>query len=68
MNQRFFIRDCTDTIVGNPKGYPTFKGANIQANKPGSKAYNAIWAAYDKAKSVNPEHRHIHSIRYFDAA
>lgn len=68
MNQRFFIRDCNDTIVGNPKGYPTIKGANIQANKHGSKAFNAIWEAYHKARNVNPEHRHLCSIGHFDAA
>jgi queuine tRNA-ribosyltransferase len=43
----FFIRDCNDAIVGNPKGYPTFKGANIQANKQNAPAYRAIWSAYD---------------------
>lgn len=63
MQNIYFIRDCNDTIVGNPKGYPTFKGANIQANKAGSKAYRQIWAAFDKARAANPEHRHIHSIR-----
>ena len=44
----FFIRDCNETIVGNPKGYRTMRGALIQQNKPGSPAYKAIWAAYEE--------------------
>lgn len=66
MKQSYFIFDCNDQIVGNLKGYPTFKGANIQANKPESKAFNAIWSAYDQAKKLNPEHTFIHSIRFLD--
>lgn len=48
MKNLFFIRDCNDRIVGNQKGYPTFKGANAQVKIPGSPAYRAIWAAYDQ--------------------
>lgn len=67
MKNLYFIRDCNDTIVGNTKGYPTFKGANTQANKAGSKAYLEIWGAFDKARSTNPDQCHIHSIRLFGA-
>ena len=48
----FFIYDCNGAIVGNPKGYPTFKGAHIQAHKRNAPAYRAIWAAYD-ARAVS---------------
>lgn len=44
---RFFIRDCNDTIVGNPQGYRTIRGAVAQQDSPRSKAYQAIRAAYD---------------------
>jgi hypothetical protein len=68
----FFIRDCNDAIVGNPKGYPTFKGANIQANKPNAPAYRAIWTAYDMREMMYEQTcmpvplraRGIHSIRF----
>jgi hypothetical protein len=43
----FYIRDCNDTIVGNPAGYRTIRGAAAQQNNPRSKAYHAIRAAYD---------------------
>lgn len=48
----FFIRDCNDTIVGNPKGYATMRGATAQQKNPRSKAYRAIWTAYD-ARAVS---------------
>lgn len=31
-NQNFFIFDCQGTIVGNPKGYATIRGAERVAN------------------------------------
>lgn len=47
MKNRFFIRDCNDTIVGNPAGYATMRGAARQQDNPRAPAYRAIWAAYD---------------------
>ena len=44
----FFIRDCNDRIVGNPKGYRTMRGAAAQQHRAGSPAYRAIWRAYDE--------------------
>lgn len=46
-DNRFFIRDCNDNIVGNPKGYATFRGAIAQYNNTRSPAYRAAWVAYD---------------------
>ena len=43
----YFIRDCNNNIVGNPKGYATFRGAVKQQDTPGTPAYRAIWSAYD---------------------
>lgn len=68
MTDRYFIRDCKDNIVGNPKGYPTFRGADIQANSVGSKAYEAIWTAYDEAKIVRPDWSNLFSIRLNEEA
>ena len=53
MQNRYFIRDCNGKIVGNVKGYATIKGATTQQNKRGSKAYNAIWKAYDENKKLD---------------
>ena len=47
----YFIFDCNGKVVGNPKGYATFKGAYRQQNLKGSPAYNAIWAAFN-AKNI----------------
>lgn len=43
----YFIRDCNGNIVGNIKGYNTFKGANRQADIIDSKAYKQIYDAFD---------------------
>lgn len=45
----YFIFDCFHNIVGNPKGYRTFKGAKIQHDAPGSPAFNAIYSAFDRS-------------------
>lgn len=44
---RFFIRDCNESIVGNPAGYRTMRGAQCQESNPRSPASRAIRAAYD---------------------
>jgi len=43
----YFIFDCNHNIVGNPRGYRTFKGARIQKDMQSGKAYNAIYRAFD---------------------
>lgn len=30
---RYYIRNCLGQIVGNPKGYATYKGANMIFNR-----------------------------------
>ena len=47
MQGNFFIRDCNDNIVGNPKGYATMRGADAQAHNPRKPAGRAIRAAYE---------------------
>ena len=44
---KYFIRDCNGDIVGNTKGYKTFKGANRQPDIIDSKAYEQIYHAFD---------------------
>jgi hypothetical protein len=48
----FFIRDCNDVIVGNPKGYATMRGAQAQQSRPTAPAHQAIWAAYYKREKA----------------
>lgn len=45
--KRYFIRDCKGNIVGNLKGYPTYKGAERQAEMRTAKAHKAIWLAFN---------------------
>jgi hypothetical protein len=45
MNTKFFILDCNSNIIGNPKGYNTFRGANQQANGK-SKISQQIWETF----------------------
>jgi hypothetical protein len=47
----FFIRDCNDQIVGNPKGYKTMRGAESQTSRR-RPAGRAIWAAVDARKAA----------------
>lgn len=44
MDYRYFIFDCEDRVIGNPKGYRTAKGASRQANT--RKLQNLIWARF----------------------
>ena len=43
----FFIYDCNNNVVGNPKGYRTHKGAATQTTGIRYPACKAIWAAYE---------------------
>lgn len=49
--ERFFILDCNHVVVGNPNGYRTCAAALRQQDMKGSKAYNAIWLAYEARKA-----------------
>lgn len=44
---KFFIRDCNGRIVGNPRGYATMRSALVQAERWGSPAWQALWAAFE---------------------
>lgn len=41
----FYIFDCNDQIIGNPKGYATIKGASRWANT--RRMQNLIWSTFD---------------------
>ena len=56
----YFIYDCNNNVVGNPKGYRTHKGAAMQATKFTAPASKALWAAYDAR--VNKNDRHFSTI------
>jgi hypothetical protein len=61
--QKYYIRDTNNKIIGNPKGYPTYKGAERQANH--GKARNAAWQEYYKHHDENPgsSNNLVHSIK-----
>ncbi len=61
----FFIRDCNDQIVGNPKGYRTMRGAESQRDMHGTVANRAIWAAFwaKDEKLPNGSILHVSSIK-----
>jgi hypothetical protein len=59
----YFIYDCASQIVGNPKGYPTYRGASQQAFSTKSKAYAEIRSAYENARLANPAHCHVCKIK-----
>lgn len=66
---KYFIRDAKGNIAGNPKGYPTYKGAERQLNMVGSKAYNQVWNVFNEvsdqmdAQGVPASGRLISSIK-----
>lgn len=41
---RYFIFDCDDNVIGNPKGYATARGASRQANS--RKLQPVIWQRF----------------------
>jgi hypothetical protein len=47
----FFIRDCNEQIIGNPKGYATMRGAEAQTS-PRKPTGRAIWAAYEARENM----------------
>lgn len=51
----YFIRDCNDEIVGNKKGYRTFRGANQQAHSTRSKVYGELWTRYYAKRKEKPD-------------
>ena len=44
----FFIYDCNGAIVGNPKGYPTLRGASRQANSRALQ--DLLWSRFEASK------------------
>lgn len=41
----YFIYDCKGVVIGNPKGYRTWRGANRQANGK-TKIRDLIWSRF----------------------
>ena len=64
---RFFILDCNGQIVGNVAGYQTIRGAIREERRKGSPAWHALWDAYEKKRSTDPEWRHVSKIVGFDS-
>lgn len=59
MQHKYFIFDCQNNIVGNHKGYPTMRGANIGLSKIKFK----LWARYDELKAAGAiKHNMIYNI------
>jgi hypothetical protein len=60
---RYFIFNCFGDMVGNPKGYRTFRGASRQEKI----MYSALWDAYDRMKNVDPINRLVSKIKLMEA-
>lgn len=68
---RYYIHDKSGNVVGNPKGYNTFKGAKQQQNKPGSPAHKSIWNEFYKHEEMhgkNHSNNLISSIKLHEEA
>jgi hypothetical protein len=65
----FFIFDCNNDIVGNPKGYKTHKGAQAQCNldrsKP-TKIMSLLWDRFHAKAQMTGDKTRIYSIRWID--
>lgn len=59
----FYIRDCNDIIMGNPKGYRTMRGAMHQAESKKSKIHRELWARFYAKKKENPESTFVYSVK-----
>lgn len=58
----FYIFNCDGNIVGNPRGYRDIRQAIKQQNMKGSRAYNAIWEAFDARVKRDPKWTRISSV------
>jgi len=61
----FFIFNCKNEVIGNPKGYKTHKGAERQCNSKTS-IRNKIYTDFYLYKLEKPENNHIYSIKFRD--
>jgi hypothetical protein len=61
----FFIFDCNGSIIGNPKGYKTHKGAQTQCEKQG-KIRTAIFTAHHLREWPLNAVKHLYAIRWVD--
>lgn len=65
----FFIFDCNNEIVGNPKGYKTHRGAQTQCNldksKP-TKTMALLWDRFHAKAQLGQKSSRIYSIRWVD--
>jgi hypothetical protein len=48
-SKRYYILDCNDEVVGNPKGYRTFIGAERQQN---TTLNDLLWERYKQRKDM----------------
>ena len=65
----FYIFDCDNRIVGNPKGYKTHRGAQTQCNLDKSKLTKTmalLWDRFHEKAQLTGEKSRIYSIRWVD--
>lgn len=65
----FFIFDCHNQIVGNPKGYKTYKGALTQCNidkRCHTKIMCILMNRFYEQQEVDQKQTRIFSIRWVD--
>lgn len=62
----FFIFNCNGSIIGNPKGYKTHKGAEAQCTKQ-TRIRSEIYSEFfNRTFGENPNKTRIYSIRWVD--
>ena len=54
----YYIRDCNGQIIGNPRGYRTFRGASQQEKRLAP----LIWARYWQKRDSGSTDNHLSSI------
>lgn len=52
----FYIYDCNNELVGNPKGYRTIRGAQQQAYARNSKTAKLLHSRWWAKRDANPDH------------
>lgn len=65
----FFIFDCNNDIVGNPKGYKTHKGASTQCNidkRCHTKIMCILMNRFYSLNAIDQTKTRIFSIRWID--
>jgi hypothetical protein len=64
-NDRYYILDCTGTVVGNQKGYRTMGSASSIANRHTGFTYDHLYHTYLKSLKTKLDQGSLHPMNFY---